>query len=313
VTEPFAFVAATLASAGDRLAGVDVRLLALAICGQLAYSVLRAAAWRNVLGAAYPERPVRLLDVAAANSAAAGISAVTLGQAGSAIKAAVMKSRIQGSTLTAVAATLGVVAAFDAVFGAGVLLAAWQLGAVSSLPVPSAIPAWVLAPVAAVAVAGVAAAWLARSRARRLAACLREAIVRATAVLRRPACYVRGVAALQLAAWVTRVGVVFLFLQAFGIPASLADALLVVVVMGIASSVPSGPGGVGAQQLAVVVALHGTASAGAAISFSIGMQLVLTGFNVTLGLAAGTYLFGTLRPHLIVRHSRALLAGARAG
>ncbi len=312
MSEPFAIVAATLASAGERLAGVDVRLLALAICGQLLYSVLRAAAWRNVLGAAYPERPVRLLDVAAANSAAAGISAVTVGQAGSAVKAAVVKGRIHGSTLAAVAATLGVVAAFDAVFGAGLLLAAWQLGAISYLPVPSAIPAWAFAAAGGLVIVLAALSWLARGRARRLAACLREGVIRGTAVLRQPACYLRGVAALQLLAWGTRVGVVFLFLHAFGIPASLGDALLVVVVMGMASSVPSGPGGVGAQQLAVVIALHGTASASAAISFSIGMQLVMTGFNVALGLAAGTYLFGTFRPHVIVRHGRALLAGARA-
>jgi uncharacterized membrane protein YbhN (UPF0104 family) len=313
VTEPFAIVAAGIASAADRLAGVDVALLAIAICGQLVYSGLRALAWRNVVQAAYPEQRVGFVDVTAANSAAAGVAAVTIGHAGNAVKAAIVRSRVPGSTLAAIAATLGVVALFDATLGIASLLAAWQLGAVHFTPVPSSASTAAIVVATLVVVASILAIWFARKPDSRLGRILREAVGRGTTVLRQPAGYLRRVAAVQLMAFVVRIGVVFAFLHAFGIPASLPDALLVVVVMGLASAVPSGPGGAGTQQIAVVIALHGTAPAAAAISFGIGMQLVITGYNVLLGLAAGTYLFGTWRPRLMVRHGRALLATERAG
>ena len=73
-----------------------------------------------------------------------------------------------------------------------------------------------------------------------------------------------------------RVAVAFVALHAFGLPASLLDAVLVVVVTGLAGVIPFLPGGVGAQQAMLVYALHQTASAASVVAFGVGMQLGVT-------------------------------------
>ena len=90
----------------------------------------------------------------------------------------------------------------------------------------------------------------------------------------------------QLAAWLARVGVAFIALHAFGLPASLLDAVLVVVVTGLAGVIPFLPGGVGAQQAMLVYALRKTASAASVVTFGVGMQFGVTLIDLTVGMLA---------------------------
>jgi hypothetical protein len=85
-------------------------------------------------------------------------------------------------------------------------------------------------------------------------------------------------------------------LAAFGVPATLPIAGLVVVASGMSTLVPATPGGAGAQQLLVVVALQQVASAASALSFSIGMQVGVTLVNTAIGILAMTLVFRTMRP-----------------
>jgi uncharacterized membrane protein YbhN (UPF0104 family) len=103
----------------------------------------------------------------------------------------------------------------------------------------------------------------------------------------------------QAAAWACRVGVAFALLAAFGLPATVPIAGLVVVAGGMSTLIPATPGGAGTQQLLIVVALQQVASAATALSFSIGMQVGVTAVNTLLGLAALALLFGTIRPSAI--------------
>ena len=138
---------------------------------------------------------------------------------------------------------------------------------------------------ASVLVVGLGGALLIRhrasERARRLLAQLRQG----GAVLASPRRYATEVALPQAAAWGCRLGVVFALLHAFHIAASPAVALAVLVLGGASSAVAVLPGGAGAQQIMVVYALRATASATAALSFSLGMQVGVTAFNAILGLA----------------------------
>jgi uncharacterized membrane protein YbhN (UPF0104 family) len=115
-------------------------------------------------------------------------------------------------------------------------------------------------------------------------------------VLRTPARYGRTVLLPQAGAWACRVGTVFALLAAFGLPASIPLAALVVVLGGLSTLVPATPGGAGAQQLLVVYGLHGAASTANALSFSIGMQLGVTAVNTLIGLTAAMILLRTFRP-----------------
>jgi hypothetical protein len=98
-------------------------------------------------------------------------------------------------------------------------------------------------------------------------------------------------------------------LAAFGLPATVPLAALVMVVAGASTVVPLTPGGAGTQQLLLAVALSQTASAAAVVSFSVAMQAGVTAVNALLGVAAAMAICRTLRP---VRAVRTALAGARA-
>jgi uncharacterized membrane protein YbhN (UPF0104 family) len=288
----------------DTFGGVDPRFVLLALVFQLANIALRSLAWRNVLCAAYPDNRPRLADVACAYTAGAAVNSVTVARAGDAVKTGLVRARLRGSALPTIVSSLAVTGIFDAFAGATALLLAWRLGAVDSLPAPPVPSVWLAVAGAVVLVALAVAAVLSRRRVARYARDLRERTLRGGAVLRQPARYAREVAAVQALAWATRVGLVFALLSAFQIHASLADALLVLVVGGASTVVPSGPGGAGAQQVAVAFALQHTASTTAAVSFSIGMQLGVTFVNACLGLLAGMILFRTLRPDVLLRQGR---------
>lgn len=275
----------SLDAAIDGLAALDARWLAIALGLQLTNLGFRALAWRNVLTAAYPSARIRLVDVGAAYAAGVALNAYTPARAGEALKVALLRLRLPGTSIPTIAASSSVILLFDALMGGALLAAAWAFGVVPSVPRPS--PATALA---VVAVLTLAAAVLRRSS--RLRAHLR----RGGAILGSPRAYARGVVLPQLGAWACRLGVAFSLLAAFGLPATLPFAAVVVVAGGLSTLVPATPGGAGTQQLLVVYALHTAVSAASALSFSIGMQVGITLVNTIVGIAGLALLLGTLRP-----------------
>jgi uncharacterized membrane protein YbhN (UPF0104 family) len=277
-----------LASFSDGFTALDGRWLAVALAFHLANLACRALAWRAILAAAYPAARIRLLDVGAAYAAGVGANAYLPARGGEALKVALVRLRLPGSTVAGVGASSGVVLLFDALVAAGLLGTAWALGLVPAVPSPS--PLAVGAAAGALLVLGVVAAAFPR---------LRASAAQGLSILRSPGLYLRRVVPFQAAAWACRIGVVFAMLAAFQVPASLPVAGLVVVAGGLSTLVPATPGGAGTQQLLVVLALQQVASAASALSFSIGMQLGVTITNTLLGLIAMALFFGTLRPAAI--------------
>ncbi|WP_028063913.1 lysylphosphatidylglycerol synthase domain-containing protein [Solirubrobacter soli] len=291
---------------GNRLAGADLRLAVLALLAHLANHVLRSVAWRGVLAAAYPRERVRLLPVLSGYAAGVALNAVTPARGGDAVKVGLVRTAIPGSTFTTIAATLSVLVALDLVIGTLLVLTVGLTGAV-----PLDLGAGVgrvttAAPIiAAVILVVTVAGFLFRGRLRALAARLRQG----GAVLRTPARYLVAVALPQLAAWCCRVCVVLCLLAAFGLPATVAVAALVMVVGGASTVIPLTPGGAGTQQVLLAVALSKTASAAAVVSFSLAMQASVTVVNAAIGLAAAMTVCRSVRP---VRAVRSAFAGARA-
>jgi uncharacterized membrane protein YbhN (UPF0104 family) len=285
---------ATLDSFSDRIASLDARWVLVALAFHLGNLGFRAIAWRAILGAAYPASRIRLLDVGAAYAAGVAANAYLPARGGEALKVALVRLRIPGSTVAGVSASSGVVLLFDAAVGASLLATAWALGLVPGLPHPSPLAA-VVAGAALVLVAAVVAV-VPRVRSQ-----LRQGV----AILASPSLYLRRVVPYQAGAWVCRLGVAFAMLSAFGVAATLPIAGLVVVASGMSTLVPATPGGAGTQQLLIVVALQQVASATSALSFSIGMQVGVTVVNTLVGLAAVTLVFGTMRPEAIRARLRA--------
>jgi uncharacterized membrane protein YbhN (UPF0104 family) len=284
-----------LDAVADRIAGIDPRLGAVALVMHVGNHLLRSAAWRNVIAAAYPERRVPYSRVLAGYAGGVAVNAIAPARGGDAVKLGLVRAAVPGSTVTTLAATMSVLVALDLLIGTMLVLTVGLTGAVPLDPgagIGRALP--VIA--AAVAVAA-AAGWLLRRRVIGLAHKIRQG----GAILRTPGRCLRAVAAPQLGAWACRVGVVLCLLAAFGLPATVPLAGLVMVVSGASTIVPLTPGGAGTQQLALALALSRTASAAAVVSFSLAMQASVTAVNALLGVAAAMAVFRTARPVAAVR------------
>lgn len=283
-----------LTGIAERLAGADPRLAVLALALHVTNHVLRSLAWRGVLAAAYPTHGVRLLPVLSGYAAGVALNAVAPARGGDAVKVGLVRAAVPGSTVVTVAATLSVLVALDLLIGTALVLTVGLTGAV---PLDFGSAAAALPIVAAAALLTAVVGYLARNRLKTLAARVRQG----GAILRSPARYAVTVALPQLGAWCCRVGVVLCLLAAFGLPATVALAALVMVVSGASTVVPLAPGGAGAQQVMLAVALSQTASAAAVVSFSVAMQASVTLVNACLGVAAAMAVCRTLRPITAVR------------
>jgi uncharacterized membrane protein YbhN (UPF0104 family) len=296
------------AAVAERLAAADPRLLALALALHVANHLLRSIAWRNVLAAAYPASRIGLVRVTAAYAAGVAVNAVAPARGGDAVKVALARGAIPGSRVATIVATMSVLVAFDMVLATALVLG---VGLAGALPLDPAAAARGLPVPLAVGLAALAAglAWAAGRLARRRLAALWAQLRQGGAILRRPHAYARAVALPQIAAWCCRIAVVLCLLAAFGLPASVPLAGLVMVLTGASTIVPLTPGGAGTQQVVLAFALSQAASATAVVSFSLGMQASVTAVNALLGIAGAMAMYRTLRPVTAVR---AALAGAQA-
>jgi uncharacterized protein (TIRG00374 family) len=104
-----------------------------------------------------------------------------------------------------------------------------------------------------------------------------------------------GVLVPQAISWVFRVASLYYFLKAFGVHASVHNALLAQVVDSLATLFPATPGGAGTKQGLIVYLFRGSAiSKSLLLAFSVGMNIALTVANLLLGLVAIGLMAGTL-------------------
>ena len=302
----------------DTFARVDARFVAVALVFHLANIGFRSLAWRNVLRAAYPDRPVPLLGIAGAYTAGMAVNAFTPARGGDVVKVALARTRIRGSSVPTIAASMGVVSLFDGVVAGVVILLLAVAGLLPALPGLPALPAapGLVAGHPVLAAAGAlllvaAAAFVGRRFAPRLRSAWKD-LKAGASILHSPRRYATEVVPVQLSAWACRIGAAYFLLAAFGVPATLAAAVIVVVAGGLATVVPT-PGGVGTQQVLLAYLLHATASTATIVSFSLGMQAAVTTLNLCIGLVAAMLMLRTLRPAGALRaHVRALRAEAAA-
>jgi uncharacterized membrane protein YbhN (UPF0104 family) len=117
--------------------------------------------------------------------------------------------------------------------------------------------------------------------------------------------YIRHVVPWQVADWSLRLATVYFFLRAFGIPATLHNALLVQVSQSLATVFPVSPGGIGTEQALLVYIFRHVTSKSVALSFSVGMRVTLMVVNGLIGFAAILVMTGTLRIRAAAEADRA--------
>src|ERR1700749_4084089 len=271
----------------------------LALLCLLAMQLARAWAWRNVLRAAYPDKKIPFLPLAAAYLAGAGINAVIPAHAGDVTKVFLVKRQIPGSSYPAVTSSFLVQTVFDTSVGILVLLYAIPQGLLPPLPELPHLPAfevsfWANHPKTLAITVGVLIVaivvlvlWLGK-RVRRFWQRVKQGLV----ILTRPRDYFRQVFAWQGVGWIFRFAAFWFFLEAFGLKGSIGNVMLVMSVQAIANIVPFTPGGAGAQQALLVAALQGPWRP-AVLSFSVGTQIARAAWSVVLGFAAILLVFRT--------------------
>ncbi len=292
------------------LSEVDWTTFALALACLLGMQLARAWAWRNVLRAAYPDKRIPFLPLAAAYLAGAGINAVVPAHAGDVTKVFLVKRQIPDSSYPAVTSSFLVQTVFDTSVGILVLLYAITQGLLPPLPRIPHLPAfeisfWADHPKAFLIVTGIVllaiavGIYLLAHRVRRFWARVRQGLV----ILTEPSRYLREVAAWQGIGWLFRFAAFWLFLEAFGIPGSVGNVMLVMSVQAIANIVPFTPGGAGAQQALLVATLNGP-SRTAVLSFSVGTQIAMAAWSVVLGFAAILLVFRTTDWRGLIRQAQ---------
>jgi uncharacterized membrane protein YbhN (UPF0104 family) len=294
----------------EHLSDIRWTPFAIALGFLLAMQLCRAWAWRNVLSAAYPGKPISFLQLSAAYLAGAGINAILPAHAGDATKVFLAKRQIPDSSYPAVTSSFLVQTVFDTTAGLLVFLYAISQGLLPDPPELPHLPAfeisfWAEHPRTLLIVTGALLLALAIGvyylghHVRRFWARVRQGLV----ILTQPRRYLRQVAAWQAAGWLCRFLAFWFFLEAFGIGGSVGNVMLVMSVQAIANIVPFTPGGAGAQQALLVATLHGPSRA-AVLSFSVGTQIAMAAWSVVLGFAAILLVFRTTDWRGLIRQAQ---------
>jgi uncharacterized membrane protein YbhN (UPF0104 family) len=288
------------------LADVGWSTLAVAVGFHLLRLVLRIPAWRAILRASYPDTRVPRLGVFGSYVAGVGVNSILPARTGDLLKLYLVKRRVEGSTYPTLGATLIVETLLDSVYGAAILAWAFAIGVLPSLHVqkldlPQVDWTWPLRHPGPAAVIGVI--WVGVTvmlvviglrRVERFWARVRQGF----AILSDRSRFFFGVVTWQTLSWVARGASVYFFLEAFHVPTSTHNVLLVLAVQSISTLLPFTPGGVGTQQGFLVYVFSRAASQvpkTSVLSFSVGMYVAVTALNVVLGFAAILVMLRTLR------------------
>lgn len=292
------------------LAEVRWAPLGIALGLHLARLVARIPAWRNIVGAAYPAARVPLRTVLGAYLAGVGVNAIVPARGGDLLKLYLVRHRVAETTYPTLGATLIVETLFDSVVAGAILIWALVLGVLPGLDVLPHLPqvdwSWplrhrheaiVIAAVWTCVLALLAAIGIRRARA------FKARVRQGFAILGDRGRFLRQVGSWQALSWAFRFASVYFFLQAFQVPATLHNALLVLVVQSLSTLLPFTPGGVGTQQglLVYVFDRAGTGVAGTLLlSFSVGMYIATTILNAVVGFACLLAMLRTLRWRSVV-------------
>jgi uncharacterized membrane protein YbhN (UPF0104 family) len=294
----------------ESLARIELPYLALALALSLGLQLCRAHAWANALRAAYSEDRVREGSVVASFLIGVGMNGILPARGGDAIKIVLAKRSVRDSSYPAIISSFAVLAPFDSGIGLLVLLYAITQGLLPAAPRLPELPAfdisfWAANPqllLLTVTVLGIALIVLTAVLAKRVELFWQH-LKQGVAIFRQPSRYFREVFAWQALGWVLRFASFWLFLDAFNIGGSFEAVMLVMSVQAISGALPFTPGGAGAQQALLVVALDGPTYA-AVLAYSVGQQLAVTIWSVTIAIAAMVFVFRTRDWRALIREGR---------
>jgi uncharacterized protein (TIRG00374 family) len=292
------------------LAEVKWDALGLALACHVGKLLFRARAWQNIVRASYPGTRLRYRSAFGAYVAGVGVNSIAPARGGDLVKLYLVKHRMPEATYPTLGSTLVVETILDFFVAGALMIWALSIGVLPTHQVYSRIPTvdWKFflrherATEIGLAVLGLAAAVVALWARRRVES-FWSRVRLGFAILGDRRQFTLGVLVPQAISWVLRIATLFFFLRAFGVRATVHNALLAQVVDSLSTLFPATPGGAGTKQGLIVYLFRESAvSRSLLLAFSVGMNIAITITNLILGLAAiglmaRTFSFRNLRSH----------------
>jgi uncharacterized membrane protein YbhN (UPF0104 family) len=303
-----AWIAAiALVVAGLELAGVDVRgwfsrladvltevppgYLVLGWSVQTLQLTLTAVGWYFVLRAAFPQSPVSYRDVLASYMTGVALNTFLPGTVGTLVMLLMFVAVIPGANFASVTGAAVVQKLFFVVAGAFVYVYMFvsvpglfelRLRALHDRPVLFGV---------VIALGALLLLTVGRIFWPKLQGLWKQAKQGGT-ILARPREYALRVVLPSLAGWLAKLGVIAVFLAAYGIPVSFQEVMSVMGSHSISGAVAVTPGGVGIKQATDAAVLSNVTDSATATAYSIGQQLAITFWNILFALVVVVWAFG---------------------
>ena len=280
----------------DQVTAISIGSLIAACTFQTAQTTLTALSWLFILRAAYPDVTIGFRPILAAYAISVAMNNVLPANMGTFALLIMFVALIPGATFPGVFAGYLVQKIFFTVIGTFVYL--YLFLTVPGMTVEgSRSPDWSWfsdhgAVTLLIVAGGVFLLVLLLRMFWRQVKKLWEKAKVGGAILAHPRDYFLKVFLPSFGGWLAKLGVIAVFLAAYGIPVTFDSVMHVVGSNSIANTVSVTPGGVGVNQAMNVIALDDYTDANTATAYSIGQQLVTTAWNMVFAIVLACWVFG---------------------
>jgi len=291
-----------LESLWDTLREVSLGHLVAGLALQTVQTTLTALGWFAILRFGYPDAPFAYRHILAAYAAGIALNGFLPANIGTLVMLLMFVAIIAGATFPGVLGAMVVQKIFFTVAGTAVYLYLFlsvpgsfelQLGLLHDHPVLTLL----------VVVGGIGLVFvLGRIFWRKLQGLWAKA-KEGGAILSAPRRYLVRVVAPSFVAWLAKLGVIAVFLAAYGIPVTFHTVMSVVGGNSLANTVSATPGGIGVNQAVNAASLSEVTDVATATAYSIGQQLTVTAWNVVFALGLVVWAFGWTGGRQLVEES----------
>jgi uncharacterized membrane protein YbhN (UPF0104 family) len=274
----------------DTITEISTAHLVAAVVLLMIQTTATAFGWYSILRFAYPGR-VRWLEILACYAASVALNGILPANLGSLALLLMFTTIIAGATFAAILGAYAVQKIFWTVIGAFVYLYLF-LSVGGSFDIKFAFVHEHPWSTAIVVVGGIYLIFVVLRR-------LWPRMVRwwgeakdGGAILAQPRAYFGRVFVPSFLGWAAYIGVIAVFLDAYGIPVSFETLMRIAGGNSIANVTAVTPGSAGVTQAFNVASLKGVASPQTATAFSVAQQLVTTAWNILFALGLLVWAFG---------------------
>jgi uncharacterized membrane protein YbhN (UPF0104 family) len=288
----------------DTITSLPIGSLIGAILLVTLQTTLVAYSWYSILRYGYPRAGVRFTPVLACYAAAVALNWVLPANLGTWAMLLMFTTIIAAATFAGVLAGMVVEKIFFTIIGAAGYLYLFltvggsfdlQLGFISEHPLATALL------LGAIVLLTVLIAQALRERIKKW---WEQAKVGGQ-ILAHPRAFLGRVVLPQTISWAAGLGIIAVFLGAYGIPISFHTLMRIVAGNSIANVTAVTPGSAGVTQAFNVVSLRGVTSASNATAYSVAQQLVVTAWSILLAIVLVVRAFGWSGGRTLVEQSYA--------